>query len=78
MDERTGTRVDERALDAIFRVPRSVDNFIDRPVPDEVLRRGIATETMTFLPKPFTARALLQMGRETLSAPAVEASAGDA
>ena len=38
MDERTGTRVDERALDAIFRVPRSVDNFIDRPVPDDVLR----------------------------------------
>jgi 3-hydroxypropanoate dehydrogenase len=38
MDEQRGIRIDEAALDAIFRIPRSVDNFLDRPVPDEVLR----------------------------------------
>ena len=38
MDGRTGKQVDDAALDAIFRIPRSVDNFIDRPVPDALLR----------------------------------------
>lgn len=38
MDEARPNPVDDRALDAIFRIPRAVDNFIDRPVPDDLLR----------------------------------------
>lgn len=38
MDDQRTSQVDEAALDAIFRIPRAVDDFIDRPVPDAVLR----------------------------------------